>query len=242
MANGTYTIGTSTTFTKNFYWSAVSTGLAIFDYANVNYRWDFQSCNQTFNGIKFYRGKHNGSYGAIFVHVAGNTYTHTFNDCIIDTMSLNSLITNFGGVFGTTNATGINFIFNRTLFKDIVYDTAQAGTCLVAFRNADTTSSAEFNYCTTYLSSTTKPIEKLVNDSASTNKPVMKGKNNIFYSATSVSLGSSSCTMTYSDGYNISSFPLNTGNITSDPLFVDAPNGNYNLRPTSPCIDTGTVS
>jgi hypothetical protein len=26
-----------------------------------------------------------------------------------------------------------------------------------------------------------------------------------------------------------------------DPLFVDAPNGNYNLRPTSPCIDAGTL-
>ena len=32
-----------------------------------------------------------------------------------------------------------------------------------------------------------------------------------------------------------------TGVITTDPLFVDPDNGNFNLRPTSPCIGTGTL-
>lgn len=36
-------------------------------------------------------------------------------------------------------------------------------------------------------------------------------------------------------------WPAGTGNITSDPLFVDATNSNFNLRPTSPCINTGTL-
>jgi len=40
---------------------------------------------------------------------------------------------------------------------------------------------------------------------------------------------------------SFSSVPTGTGNITSDPLFVDETNGNYNLSPSSPCIGTGTL-
>jgi len=39
--------------------------------------------------------------------------------------------------------------------------------------------------------------------------------------------------------YNITSTPGLTNDITTDPLLVDPDNGNYNLRPTSPCIGTG---
>ena len=243
VASGTYTIGAGITFTKNFTWNAVSNGDAIFDFANVNYRIEFSSATQTFNGIKFYRGKHNPSYGAIFIHVAGNTYTHTFNDCIIDTMSLNSPIANLGGVFGDNNCTGVNFVFNRCLFKEITYDTSASGTALFAFRNADPTSGVQMNYCTTYLSSTAKPIEKIFNDAASTNKPVFSGKGNAFKSEASIAVGATSCTMTYSGAYNITSFPANTGNLTSsDPLFIDATNTNYNLRQLSPLIDLVVIS
>ncbi len=43
-------------------------------------------------------------------------------------------------------------------------------------------------------------------------------------------------TATYS---NIESGFIGTGNISSDPLFVDVANGDYHLQPTSPSIDTG---
>lgn len=33
-----------------------------------------------------------------------------------------------------------------------------------------------------------------------------------------------------------------TNNVFSDPLFVDSTNGDYRLRPTSPCINAGTAS
>lgn len=38
-----------------------------------------------------------------------------------------------------------------------------------------------------------------------------------------------------------SDIPPGTGNITSDPLLVDPANLNFNLRPSSPCIDTGAL-
>jgi len=37
------------------------------------------------------------------------------------------------------------------------------------------------------------------------------------------------------------SVDIDQNNITSNPLFVDVANGDYRLRPSSPCIDTGTV-
>lgn len=48
-------------------------------------------------------------------------------------------------------------------------------------------------------------------------------------------------TVTYSCLYSLTGAPTGTGVITSDPLFVDAANENFNLRPSSPCIDTGTL-
>ena len=55
--------------------------------------------------------------------------------------------------------------------------------------------------------------------------------------------GTASQTITYSDVYgDFSDVPsLGTGTITSDPLFVDSANGNFNLRPSSPCFDTGSL-
>lgn len=46
----------------------------------------------------------------------------------------------------------------------------------------------------------------------------------------------------YCDEVSVSNTIAGTGNITSDPLFVDRVNGNFNLRPTSPCINTGILT
>ncbi|QNN23306.1 hypothetical protein HED60_13820 [Planctomycetales bacterium ZRK34] len=46
----------------------------------------------------------------------------------------------------------------------------------------------------------------------------------------------------YSDYYLMTNPPTLGGNsITSDPLFMDSSSNNYNLRPTSPCINAGTA-
>jgi predicted outer membrane repeat protein len=51
-----------------------------------------------------------------------------------------------------------------------------------------------------------------------------------------IDLGSGSILVTYSD---IQGGWTGTGNIDSDPLFVDATNGDYHLTENSPCIDAG---
>lgn len=40
---------------------------------------------------------------------------------------------------------------------------------------------------------------------------------------------------------SITNAPTNTNGITTDPLFVDEDHGDFRLRPTSPCIDTGII-
>jgi len=46
---------------------------------------------------------------------------------------------------------------------------------------------------------------------------------------------------TYSVFHNVSGAPSGTGNITADPLFENPAGGNFNLRPTSPAPNTGTL-
>ncbi len=54
------------------------------------------------------------------------------------------------------------------------------------------------------------------------------------------SVGTVNCTLAYSDvGAGNTS---GTGNISADPFFVDAANGNYRLQVGSPAIDAGTAS
>lgn len=69
-------------------------------------------------------------------------------------------------------------------------------------------------------------------------------KNNIIYNTSGKTIAYRSLTngtfnLYNNDAYLITSFPAANSNITSDPLFVDYVNGNFNLRPTSPCRANG---
>jgi len=78
-------------------------------------------------------------------------------------------------------------------------------------------------------------------------------KNTIVYNAhtTSFNLVFNTDTITnfttsYSDYYSVSdpnspTIISGTGVITADPIFIDPANNNYNLSPSSPCIDAGTL-
>lgn len=73
-------------------------------------------------------------------------------------------------------------------------------------------------------------------------------KNNIFMNASGATVDFARGTtwqvayFDYNDVYLISAnTPTGTGNITDDPLFVDPTTANFDLQPTSPCIDAGVI-
>lgn len=69
-------------------------------------------------------------------------------------------------------------------------------------------------------------------------------KNNIFRNeGTTVSWGATNAGWTVSNNAftGFSGTPPDANEVTTDPLLVDPANDNFNLRPTSPCIDTGIL-
>lgn len=241
LASGTYTIGGAISFTgKAFTWAAQTNGAVIWDWNNAQYALVFDTASKTnsFTGIKFYRHKFNINYGTAQI-VPRDGVTLNYNDCIFEDYILKDIGLGVGGIVGTYNASSVTATFSRCVIKNPTYDTASTNTAFWASRNG-TVISVVVNNCVVYSSSTTAAIGGMFRET-SAGSTIVSGKNNIFYAASAIPWGISNSTMTYSDGYQVTSFPANTGNITSDPLFVDAANGNYNLRPTSPCIGSGSV-
>lgn len=72
-------------------------------------------------------------------------------------------------------------------------------------------------------------------------------KNNIVYDSTTRNIGvvKYSCDVTFEFNCvygSYSDMPTGVNNLTNtDPLFIDPDNNNYNLSPSSPCIDAGTL-
>jgi len=70
-------------------------------------------------------------------------------------------------------------------------------------------------------------------------------KNCIFVSDTSSAIGASlasSATNCCFQNFGSNNTSGGTNNVFADPQFVDAANGDYRLRPSSPCINAGTAS
>lgn len=247
--NGTYTITASITVSKSITWQAQTNGSVIWDDNNGQHQITFNTSGLTtsFTGIKFYRWKFNTSVGVIFNITAGasSTATISFTNCTFDTFALKDhLGLAIGGLIGCSSNNSsqtVTLTMTNCIISNVTYDTSSTGTCLITSRATSSTFTCTLNNCTVYLPSTSAAILRIVNDTNATTKITLAGKNNIVYCGTSITWGATSSTMTYSDGYQVTSFPGNTGNITSDPLFVDAANANYNLRPTSPCLNTGTL-
>lgn len=82
-----------------------------------------------------------------------------------------------------------------------------------------------------------------VNSAGLTTSAIGTSKNNIFVSTDSSKIGTNIATNSSNCCFNdFGTQSGGTNNLFDDPQFVDAPNGDLRLRPSSPCIGAATAS
>ena len=175
----------------------------------------------------------NGNNHAFFILMDINN-TVTFNRCLIENRTSGAA----SGIIGKTTTTEhMNVVFNQC-----VLDISSSASGAEAFRDQNATSAAlaslTLNGCT--LRHSTGGTSNIFDRTGTT-----IFKNTILYGDNSgISLGTfSSLTESYNCYYNVNQSADPANNIiVDDPQFVDEPNGDFRLRPTSPCIGVGTAS
>lgn len=146
----------------------------------------------------------------------------------------------------TGHLTGVTITAISCLFYDI-HNVANTYGIL----NTRTSINATLNMtsCTVY-SNTETPVSGVVVAFSLEAGNVINLKNNIYVDGQSASLKiistggggiAVSKNVSYNDYYGTVD-EGGTGSITSDPLFVDVDNNNFNLRPSSPCIDSASLT
>lgn len=239
--DGTYT-WVSQTFTKNLTIQAENNGLAIFDGGDAILGW-IASTILTLTGIVFRNALANGP-----IIATGNT-TLTMTLCqLIDIQasgSSNSII----GPFASSGAITSTITLLSCLLSNI-RSRDSAIISLFYTRSGSAHVNYVFNNCIFYFSAALPfKIAYLFGQHNNNDVTVVTMKNTIIYNNWGTTLNFHYDPygipvlfyLSYSDFYLLTGVPSGTANITSDPLFVDAANGVFDLRPTSPCINTGTL-
>ena len=241
--DGTYAFVTTNFITKSFSIEAENQGMAIFDGGGANAYWwngdnslvktmyfrgleftnivgareiffcygNYDVSNTKFHNISL-RG---GGYGTGLLRM--NTANSTINvtSCLVYDISCGGT---YSQVFEPLN-TGQTFNVYSSVFEIERMIFAQTAAYsihpTINFKNnicfQNTLDAHEWVYCIT-------------NDGQPMIKAGSEVSNNCFYG-----FNTTTTAATYAD------------NITDDPLFVDVANGNFKLRQTSPCLDTGVV-
>lgn len=244
---GTHTME-SITFTKTFTIQGETSNplLYVFNAGGVTRSWTFSGYSPTLKYLKF-----TGTVFQTFVFATPTGTTTTINSCIfkypLNDNGPSSYTANMRFTGNLTEGGGTN-----NLTANLFDATSVAGTgCLPFVSTLDTPALMNLTNNTFYVNGLSTAFGYGIlyspdSSGGSQGTPTWTLKNNIFMSQTSMTNGSvggaGTRTSSYSCAYNLPSSNLpGTGGITSDPLFVDAANGNFNLRPTSPCIETGTL-
>lgn len=201
-------------------------GDAVIDGGSVNFTFFMNTGNGTWNFTNMIW--QNFGANADFSYLQSINSTLNFTNNIFRTFVSS-------GPFNGAAASGTTLNFLGCLFYGFSYVSAFfPGVIRDACANLNVTN------CTYFCSAAAVNALKFLYTNGSMNVVL---KNNIFYNTNSVGFntGGTFTGSTNNDIFGFSSPPSMTNTITSDPLFVDAANANFNLRPTSPCIDAGVI-
>lgn len=239
--------GTYTWLDQNFTSGRIVTGpaivrgsqlpTAIFDAAGLDKYWRFDNNTFVFNNLMLQNFVNaDNATSTLWSNGASNV---TWNDCVFrnGTMtSTNQSICLFGA-----NGGGAVLTLNRCVLYGMNSTSGNTGYWgNTGWEYVTTTINGCIFYCTS-------PTPVSVTSRAGSAGYIITAKNSIFYTAIACGWHYSSTAFTWSGGatnlnFGYSSAPAGAAiTVTTDPLFVDASAGNFNLRPGSPAWGMGTT-